>query len=153
MPGSGKRIKKGVAIACLAACFAACGETGTTAPAGDGDEGNPGRETPAPAEDVPELPAGPRTVTIEIRGIAYNGPGGGDLVTIGLGERVRWVNLDGTIHTATSTSVPPGGKAFSSGPMSQGADFTFTPRVVGIWEYSCQRYPDRMANARIRVVE
>lgn len=152
MSGSGRRIKRDVAITCFAACVAACVDAGTTAPTGDGG-GGPRDDVPAPVEDVPEVPAGPRTVTIEIRGIAYNVPGGGDLVTIGLGEKVRWVNLDGTIHTATSTSVPPGGKAFSSGPMSQGADFTFTPRVVGIWEYSCQRYPDRMANARIRVVE
>jgi len=150
--GSGRRIERGVAITCLAACLAACGEAGTTAPTGDGGS-SPGDDIPAPAGDVPEVPAGPRTVTIEIRGIAYRVPGGGDLVTIGLGEKVRWVNLDGTIHTATSTSVPPGGKGFSSGPMSQGADFTFTPRVAGIWEYSCQHYPDRMADARIRVVE
>ena len=152
MPGPGRRIKNGVAIIWLTACLVACGETGATAPTGGSGDG-PGSDTPAPAEDVPEVPAGPRTVTIEIRDIAYNVPGGGDLVTIGLGEKVRWVNLDGTIHTATSTSVPPGGKGFNSGPMSQGADFTFTPRVVGIWEYSCQHYPDRMSNARIRVVE
>jgi plastocyanin len=150
--GSGRRIERGVAITCLAACLAACGEAGTTAPTGDGGSG-PGDDIPAPAGDAPEVPAGPRTVTIEIRGIAYNVPGGGDFVTIGLGETVRWVNLDGTIHTATSTSVPPGGKGFSSGPMSQGADFTFTPRIVGTWKYSCQHYPDRMADARIRVVE
>ena len=153
MLGSGRRIKRGVAITCVAACLAACGNAGTTSPTDGGGAGDPGSDAPAPAEDLPEVPAGPRTVTVEIRGIAYNVPGGGDLVTIGLGERVRWVNLDGTVHTATSTSVPPGGKGFSSGPMSQGAEFTFTPRVAGIWEYSCQHYPDRMANARIRVVE
>jgi len=152
VPGSGRRIKRGVAATCLAACLAACGEAGTTAPIGDSGRG-PQDDAPVPVEDVPEVPAGPRTVTIEIHGIAYNVPGGGDFLTIGLGETVRWVNLDGTIHTATSTSVPPGGKGFSSGPMSQGADFTFTPRVVGTWKYSCQHYPDRMADARIRVVE
>lgn len=143
----------GLAAFLALASLAACGEARTSAPTGGGDGGGPGGEAPVPAEHVPEVPAGPRTVTVEIRGIAYNAPGGGDFVTIGLGESVRWVNHDGTIHTATSTSVPPGGKSFSSGPMSQGAEFTFTPRVVGIWEYSCQRYPDRMSNARIRVVE
>lgn len=143
----------GVLVACLTAVVAACGDGVPTATAGGSPDGGSGGEPPPPVEDVPGVPQGPRTVTVEIRGIAYNAPGGGDFVTIGLGEQVRWVNLDGTDHTVTSTRAPPGGKSFSSGPMRQGAEFTFRPRVVGIWEYSCQRYPDRMANARLRVVE
>lgn len=134
--------------------LAACGGGETTAPGGGSGSGGSG--APGTGDDGgsdTEEPAGPRIVTIEMEDISYNAPGGGDFLTIGLGERVRWVNLDGTFHTVTSTSAPPGGKPINSGRMQPGAEFVFTPRVAGTWEYSCLEYPNRMANARIRVLE
>ena len=73
-------------------------------------------------------------------------------MTIGLGDRVRWVNLDGTLHTATSTSVPEGGKGFNSGQLPPGATYEFQPNVTGTWTYDCFQFPDRMARATINVV-
>lgn len=129
--------------------LAACSGGGATAPHGGGGSGG---GTPGGGGGADE-PEGPRTVTIEMEGISYNAPGGGDFLTIGLGERVRWVNRDGTLHTATSTSVPPGGKGFNSGQMEPGDEYVFTPTVTGTWDYSCLQFPNRMAGARLRVVE
>ena len=94
----------------------------------------------------------PRTVTIEMHRIAYVAPTASDLVTIKLGESVRWVNRDGTRHTATSDSVPPGGKGFSTGWLEPGGEYVFRPNVTGTWVYSCLQYPDRMSGARLRVI-
>ena len=88
-----------------------------------------------------------------MRNIAYRASDGGTLVTIELGDRVRWVNRDGTLHTATSYLVPPGGKGFNSGHLDPGSAYEFLPNVTGTWEYSCQQYPDRMHKATIRVVD
>lgn len=140
-----------LAVVALLACG---GGGGTTGPAPDAGGGaGPAPPTAAPADEEPDVPSGPRTVTVEMRGISFNAPGGGDFVTIQLGERVRWVNLDGTLHTATSTSVPIGAKGFNSGYIPPGGDFVFAPGAVGTWEYACLQHPDRMSNARIRVVE
>lgn len=141
---------------CMAVALVACGGgEGTTAP--DSGEASDGPSGSAPTEEDgsedPVLPAGPRTVTVEMRGISYHAPGGGDFVTIQLGERIRWINRDGTLHTATSTSVPVGAKGFNSGHIPPGGEYVFTPTATGTWEYACLQYPGRMSNARIRVVE
>lgn len=140
----------------LAIALVACGGGAGTPPdsnAGIGDPTGPAPPPAAPGDDDPVLPAGPRTVTIEMRGISYQAPGGGDFVTIQLGERIRWVNRDGTLHTATSTSVPVGAKGFNSSHIPPGGEYVFTPTATGTWEYACLQYPGRMSHARIRVVE
>ena len=139
------------AVAVLAAlCLVACGGESSTAPAPGGGTGG-GSGGPGPGDGSPEVPEGSRTVTVEMQGISYNAPGGGDFVHIGLGERVRWVNLDGTPHTVTTTSAPTGGKGFNSGLILPGREYVFTPSITGTWEYSCLQHPVRMANARLRV--
>jgi plastocyanin len=82
---------------------------------------------------------------------AFVAPGGGDDVTISLGQSVRWVNLDPVTHTATSSSEPAGGTAFNSGNLGKGGEFTFTPNVTGTWIYFCQFHPGTMVGARIIV--
>lgn len=136
----------------VAVAFAACGGgEGTTSPGTGGGSGGPA-PPPAAPDEGPVTPGGPRTVTVEIQFLSYNAPGGGNFLTIGLGEQVRWVNLDGTLHTVTSTSVPTGGKGFNSGQMHPGSEFAFAPSVTGTWEYTCLEYP-HMAGARLRVVD
>lgn len=137
----------------LAALLVACGGESSTAPVSGGTGGGGTGGGGTGGNDSPELPTEPRTVTVEMRGISFSAPGGGDFVTIGLGERVRWVNMDGTPHTATSTSAPNGGKGFNSGIVLPGHEYVFTPSVTGTWDYSCLQHPVRMANARLRVVE
>ena len=142
------------ALAALA-LLACTGGSESAGPETDGAPSAPPTTAPGdePGDEEPQVPAGPRTVTVEMRGISFQAPGGGDFVTIQLGERIRWVNRDGTLHTATSTSVPAGAKGFNSGHIPPGGDYVFTPGAVGTWEYACLQYPDRMSNARVRVVE
>jgi adhesin/invasin len=93
----------------------------------------------------------PVTVQVDMLGIAFVAPGGGDDITILLGDTVRWVNRDAVQHTATSTSVPVGGTPFDSGLLSQGQAFSFVPGVRGTWVYFCVVHPATMRDARIVV--
>jgi plastocyanin len=93
----------------------------------------------------------PVSVTVDMQNIAFNAPGGGDDVTIMLGDTVTWNNLDAVNHTATSNSVPTGGSGFDSGTMGNGATFSFVPNTRGEWIYLCEFHPVAMADARIVV--
>ena len=93
----------------------------------------------------------PVTVLVNMQGIAFVAPGGGDDVTIMLGDTIRWENQDGVQHTATSTSMPSGGSAFDSGFLSSGQSFTFVPNTRGEWVYFCEVHPTIMTGARITV--
>ena len=97
------------------------------------------------------LGTAPQTVEVEIQNNQFNAPGGGDEVTILLGDAVRWLNRDSQVHTATSNDEPEGGMAFDSGDIVQNGTFTFTPRVRGRWIYHCSYYPQTMAGAQIIV--
>ncbi|MDP2577368.1 MAG: hypothetical protein Q8W48_06620, partial [Candidatus Palauibacterales bacterium] len=92
----------------LAALAAAVGCGGSDDPTGNGG------------------PASPAVlVTVTMQGTAFNAPGGGDDVTIQLGDTVRWMNLDPFNHTATSTSLPTGGSAFDSPLLGFNQTFDF----------------------------
>ncbi len=90
-------------------------------------------------------------VTVTMQGTAFNAPGGGDDVTIQLGDTVRWMNLDPFNHTATSTSLPSGGSAFDSGLLGTNQTFDFVPNVRGGWAYRCEEHPTIMFGATITV--
>ncbi len=120
-----------------AALFAGCGSENSTGPDGGGGGGGGGTSS--------------ATATIDMQNIAFVAPGGGDAVTITLGDRVRWVNRDNVPHTATSTSVPTGGDSFASGVLNNGDVFEFVPNVVGEWIYLCEVHPNMMREARITV--
>jgi plastocyanin len=91
------------------------------------------------------------TVTVTMQNIAFNAPGGGDDITIMLGDTVSWTNADAVLHTATSNSTPSGGLSFDSGNLVQGAGFSFVPNTRGEWVYFCEIHPTQMQNARITV--
>ena len=93
----------------------------------------------------------PVTVTVTMENIAFNAPGGGDDITIMLGDEVRWVNNDAVQHTATSTQEPTGGTPFDTGFLSQGQEDSVVPDVRGEWVYFCEVHPAQMVNARITV--
>jgi plastocyanin len=93
----------------------------------------------------------PVTVTVDMQNIAFSAPGGGDDVTIMLGDTVRWVNQDAVQHTATSTSMPAGGASFDSGFLSQSEAFTYVPNSRGTWVYFCEVHPVQMRDATITV--
>lgn len=54
--------------------------------------------------------------------------------TVPLGALVEWWNTN-TNARIVSTSAPPGGAPFDSGPMSQGDRVQFVPDAVGTWDY------------------
>ncbi len=93
----------------------------------------------------------PVGVTVDMVNIAFVAPGGGDAVTIMLGDTVTWVNMDAVQHTATSTSTPDGGTDFNSGFMNQNDTFSYVPDVRGDWIYFCEVHPTAMRDARITV--
>ncbi len=123
----------------LAALLAGCVDEITTAPGGGSGGGGGGGNT------------GSGVVTIDMQNIAFVAPGGGDAVTITLGDTIRWVNRDNVPHTATSTSVPAGGNSFASSVLNNGGVFEFVPDVVGEWIYRCEVHPTMMREARITV--
>ena len=90
-------------------------------------------------------------VTVTMQNTAFNAPGGGDDVTIQLGDTVRWMNLDPFNHTATSTSLPTGGSAFDSPLLGFNQTFDFVPNVRGGWTYRCEEHPTIMFGATITV--
>ena len=93
----------------------------------------------------------PVLVTIEMLNVAFVAPGGGDAVTILLGDTIQWVNRDAVQHTATSNSQPRAGAAFDSSFLNQGQTFRFVPNVRGTWVYFCQMDPVQMQGATITV--
>ncbi len=94
---------------------------------------------------------GPVTVTVEMGGTAFVAPGGGDDITILLGDAIEWVNRDGVQHTASSNNQPAGGVAFDSPFLNQGQTFVFEPAVTGTWVYFCRVHPATMVGATITV--
>lgn len=93
----------------------------------------------------------PETVEVLMQNNAFVAPGGGRNVTILLGDRVQWRNLDSNAHTATSDVEPENGQPFDSGQMAQGATYVFTPNVRGQWVYHCENHPASMTNAQVNV--
>ena len=119
-----------------------CGGDGPTGGGGDGGDDGGGDDGGG------ELDA---DVVVEMENIAFNAPGGGDDVTIQLGQTVGWVNRDNVQHTATSSQVPGGGNAFDSGLLSNAGTFIFEPNVRGTWVYFCEVHPNDMVGATIVV--
>jgi len=93
----------------------------------------------------------PVSVRVDMLNIAFVAPGGGDQVTIMLGDTVLWINQDNVQHTATSASVPAGASGFASGLLNQGGSFSFVPTRRGDWVYFCEVHPAQMQGAIITV--
>jgi len=128
-----------------AAFLVGCGGDGPTGGGGDGgdDGGGDGGDDGGGAPDA--------DVVVEMENIAFNAPGGGDDVTIQLGQTVGWVNRDNIQHTATSSQEPDGGNEFDSNLLSNGETFIFEPNVRGTWVYFCEVHPNDMVGATIVV--
>lgn len=94
---------------------------------------------------------GPITVTVEMSGLQFQAPGGGDIVTVLLGDVIEWVNRDAISHTVTSSSAPVGAATFATGLLATNATFSFTPGMAGTWVYFCTVHPLSMVGAQIIV--
>ncbi len=54
-----------------------------------------------------------------------------------LGTTITWTNKDGFAHTVTSSSVPGGVAAISSGNIAGSGTFQVTFSTVGTYQYFC----------------
>lgn len=138
------------AVLAIVACSGDTAAPGSTGGSGGGSGGGGGASEPGgDREPAPQI-----TVTIDIWNRNFLPPGSVDgTLTIGLGQKVRWVNHDATPHTVTTVSVPDGAKPFNGyiASRADGGEFVFEPRVKGTWDYICQFHPQLMSNGRIVV--
>ncbi len=58
-------------------------------------------------------------------------------ITVLLGSRTTWTNMDATAHTVTSDD----GTSFSSGTISPQGTFSFTATQLGSYHYHCSIHP------------
>ncbi len=65
-------------------------------------------------------------------------------VVIGVNNTIKWVNQDSVVHTATSTSVPPGASMFDSGSLASGSSFSVTLTTPGTYQFHCTVHPSYM---------
>ena len=67
-----------------------------------------------------------------------------DIVNIKAGQKVKWTNMDSSIHTVTSgtdANDPQSGKVFDSKALSANAHCEFTFQTQGVFSYYCQFHP------------
>ena len=58
-------------------------------------------------------------------------------LTMLIGTKVTWTNMDADTHSVVSDDAT----SFSSGNISTGASFSFTPAAVGTYAYHCGIHP------------
>jgi len=57
--------------------------------------------------------------------------------TVAAGTTIEFVNKDGLVHTATSSSVPAGASAFTTGSLSLNGTASVTLSIPGTYQYYC----------------
>ena len=67
--------------------------------------------------------------TITITGMSFSP----STKTVAKGTVVKWLNNDGSAHTATSND----GTAFNSGNLSNGNSYSYTANTAGTFAYHC----------------
>jgi plastocyanin len=91
----------------------------------------PPTTAPSPATAIivaaPPTTASGKDVQIQIQNFAF-----GDPVTVKVGTRVTWTNLDNAQHTVTADD-----KSFDSGVLAKGQSFSFTFTKAGSVSYYC----------------
>lgn len=150
----GRRLTSSV----LAGLFALLGMVAcsgdTTAPGSTGGSGGSGGGGGASDPGGDRDPVGQITITIDIWNRQFLPPGAVDAtLSMGLGQKVRWVNHDATPHRVTAVVVPDGAKPFTGHIASRadGGEFVFEPSMKGVWEYICEIHPQLMSGGRLLV--
>ena len=75
----------------------------------------------------------PPTKTVLIQGFKFKPAN----ITIKRGTKVRWINKDGTQHTATANN----GRSFNSGLLRKGERYSHTFKSTGKKPYHCKPHP------------
>ena len=98
--------------------------------------GSPSNATAGASSATPAA-VGATTNAIAIQNFTFTPPS----TTVKAGTTVTWTNNDTTPHDVTSTDGPGISAAttatFASGPMAQGATFSFTFKKPGTYYYEC----------------
>ena len=104
------------------------------------------RQPTQPAQAAPS--ASPGTKTSEITDESLRN------ISVIVGDRVTWINLDNDVHTVTSGQngvfTTFDGVGWSSGILSNGDSFSYTFKKVGSFDYTCEVHPFTM-NATVSV--
>jgi plastocyanin len=87
-------------------------------------------------------PAGARTATVPIAGFAFKPA----KLTVAVGTRVTWTNVDSSPHTATADT----GATFDTGALAQHQSRTVTFPVAGTFTYHCAFHPFMQAAITVR---
>ena len=62
-------------------------------------------------------------------------------ITVKVGTKIKWKNLDPTAHNVSSDTGPA---QIMSKDFSQGGTFSYTARTVGVIHYVCSIHPASM---------
>ena len=104
------------------------------------------RQPTQPAQAAPS--AAPGTKTSEITDESLRN------ISVIVGDRVTWTNLDNDVHTVTSGQngvfTTFDGVGWSSGILNNGDSFSYTFKKVGSFDYACEVHPFTM-NATVSV--
>lgn len=73
-----------------------------------------------------------KTHIVEIKGFKYSP----EILTVSVGDTVRWINLDTAPHTATA-----GNGSWNSGKLKRGEGWTLTATEIGETRYICIYHP------------
>lgn len=101
---------------------------------------------PSPSPTVPAPSPTPSVQQVEIRLFSFKP----ETLEVPVGTTVRWVNADATVHTVTSGTPEMPSGLFDSGPLEQGASFSFTFQQPGEYPYFCQRHTHMKGVIRVR---
>jgi plastocyanin len=116
-------------------------DTRTTRTVSDGTSGSGYQPEVAGVNTVSASVAGaqgsPVTFTLDVvQAIYLNGDRFNPAtVSVPVGATVRWHHFGVAAARIVSTSTPPGGTSFDSGPLEEDEPFQFVPDAVGTWEY------------------
>jgi plastocyanin len=84
----------------------------------------------------------PPTKTVLIQGFKFKPAN----ITIKRGTKVRWINKDGTQHTATANN----GRSFDSGRLGKGQSYTHTFKSAGKKPYHCEIHSHMKGRITVR---
>jgi len=101
------------------------------------------------AADDDDDTSGGITVDVSIDSMAMDP----DPVSISAGDTVRWTNNDLVPHAVTSGDPGDGdaGSVFESGTLGNGATFSFTFDIAGMYRYFCSVHPGTMNGFQVIV--
>lgn len=91
--------------------------------------------------DQTNTPVTPTANEIVIQGMNYNPSS----LTVAVGTKVTWRNMDSVSHTVTSDS-----NLFDSGNMGNNSTYSYTFTTAGNYSYHCRIHPGMAASVTVQ---